>query len=199
MNRALMTTLTALAALGFAGAGQPTQPPPGHPAVGGQKEGEEIKQPPPAAPADVESLDAIVKAYYASISGGKGVARDWDRFRSLFQPKANLIAARPVGEHNSGLWVLSVEDFIGFNQTYFEKGGYFEKEVARRVETFGNIAQVWSTYESRHAAEEIDPYTRGIYSMQLLKDGDRWWIVNVYWDYERPDAPIPERYLESGS
>ena len=201
MNRALMTTLTALAALGLGGAAQPgAQTPPGHPPIGPKLENAEgLIEPPPANPGDVESLDAIVKAYFASMSGAKGEPRDWDRFRSLFQPMAHLIAARPVGDHHSGLFVLSVEDFVGVNKDYFEKGGYFEKEVARRVEAYGNIAQVWSTYEARHAADEPDPYLRGVYSIQLLKDGDRWWIVNVYWDYERPGMPIPEKYLESAS
>ena len=37
-----------------------------------------------ANPADVASLDAIMKAVYDAISGDAGVKRDWDRFRSLF-------------------------------------------------------------------------------------------------------------------
>lgn len=196
MNRALMTTLTAFAAFGLGGAGQPEAAmPPGHPQV--LQNDPDIVEPPEAAPADVESLDAIVKSYYASICGEKGEARDWDRFRSLFQPQAHLIAARPVGEKHSGLFVLSVEDFVGMNKNYFEKGGYFEKEVARRVEVFGNIAQVWSTYEARNSAAQPDPYLRGIYSFQLLKDGDRWWIVNLYWEFERPGNPLPKKYLET--
>jgi hypothetical protein len=56
---------------------------------------------------------------------------------------------------------------------------------------------VWSTFESRHNAAEPEPYIRGINSVQLLKDGDRWWVVNVFWDFEgsrrvparRSDAP----------
>ncbi len=189
--------------------------PPGHPPVGGVPEGHstvganpqghpdtierpraDVAEPPPAEVSDVESIDAIITAYYDSLSGAKGVERDWDRLRSLFQPLASLVAARPAGEGNTGIWVMKLEEFIAFNKQYFERGGYFEGEVARRVETFGNIAQVWSTYESRRF-ENGTPYSRGIYSIQLLKDGPRWWIVNVYWDYERPDAPIPEQYLES--
>ena len=171
------------------------QTPPGHPAVSPPQG--DYKEPPPAAPGDVASIDAIVTTYYDSISGPKGEARDWDRFRSLFAPPAQMIASRPNGHGGAGLWPLSPEDFITFNQKYFEGGGYFESEVARRTEQFGNIAHVWSTYESRQQAESPEPYSRGIYSIQLLKDGDRWWIVNMYWDYERDGAPIPEQYLET--
>ncbi|MFB3112623.1 MAG: hypothetical protein ACE10G_11370, partial [Gemmatimonadales bacterium] len=41
---------------------------------------------PPADPADVESVDAIVAAVYDVISGAAGQERDWDRMRSLFIP-----------------------------------------------------------------------------------------------------------------
>lgn len=193
MNRPMIAALIGATAFGLAATAQ--QAAPGHPTFEPQVDADH-PAPPPADPADVASIDAIVNAFYASISGAKGQVRDWDRFRSLFQPDAHLLAARPLEDGSTGLWVLSVEDFVGFNKNYFEKGGYFEKEAARRVENFGMIAQVWSTYEARHAAEEPDPYLRGIYSMQLLKDGDRWWIVNLFWDYERPNNPIPQKYLE---
>jgi hypothetical protein len=183
---------------------QPGQMPAGHPEVGGlpaghpdvmELENADVPVPPEANPADVESLDGIIKAYYETLSGPKGQARDWDRLRSLFQPMAGLVAARPVGDHNAGMWVMKLEEFIAFNKAVLEKGGYFEREIHREVQAFGNIAHVWSTYESRRPTEDTEPYSRGIYSIQLLKDGPRWWIVNVYWDYERPNAPIPGAYL----
>lgn len=167
----------------------------GHPAVGHPDPGDQGPMPPPARASDVESIDAILDAYYETISGPRGEERDWDRLRSLFKPMGRMIAARPAGENGAGLWALQLDDFIGFNQEYFEAGGYFETEVSRKVESYGNIAHAWSTYEARKVAE-APPYVRGIYSVQLLKDGDRWWIVNMYWDFERPDTPIPDRYLE---
>lgn len=49
-----------------------------------------------------------------------------------------------------------------------EKNGFFETAVAQRIETFGNIAHVFSTYESRHAPGE-KPYARGVNSFQLVR------------------------------
>jgi hypothetical protein len=92
---------------------------------------------------------------------------------------------------------VTITDYIGLNKTYFEKGGFMDKEVARRVESFGHMTQVWSTFESRHKADDVKPYIRGINSIQLLKDGDRWWVVNVFWDFEDDKTPIPEQYLQS--
>jgi hypothetical protein len=76
-------------------------------------------------------------------------------------------------------------------------GGAEVAKDSRRVEAYGNIAHVWSTYESRRGREMSDPYSRGIASIQLLKDGDRWWIISVFWDYERPDNKLPEKYQKS--
>ncbi|RMH14212.1 MAG: hypothetical protein D6695_01900 [Planctomycetota bacterium] len=175
---------------------QPDGPPAGHPSITDPgRQQQPLEPPPPADPADVESIDAIIKAYYESLSGPPGEDRDWDRFKSLFQPQARFIPCRPGQNGKASIWVLAVNDFVEINRTIMIKGGYFEKEVGRRVEQFGNIAHVWSTYEARKSGKEHVPYSRGIYSFQLLKDGDRWWFVTAYWDYERPEAPIPDKYL----
>lgn len=175
------------------------RPPTGHPSLSNptQNPEEEVKPSPPANPEDVASVDSIISTYYRAMSGGSGEERQWDRLGSLFLPKARMIACRPLDKGAADAWVLRIGDYIEFNRVYMQKGGYFEKEVARRVEAFGNIAQVWSTYEARKVADSPEPYSRGIYSFQLLKDGDRWWIVNAFWDYERPDSPIPENYLKT--
>jgi hypothetical protein len=150
-----------------------------------------------AAKADVESIDAIVAAVYEAISGPPG-GRDWDRLRSLFVPGARLIPAVPDSSGGAKAGVLSVEDYIKIAEAYFRENGFFEREAGHRTEAFGNIAQRWSVYESRRAAEDAQPFQRGINSFQLLKDGDRWWVVSIFWDNERPDSRIPEEYLQDG-
>src|ERR1700751_3032630 len=74
--------------------------------------------------------------------------------------------------------------------------GFYEKELARRTEQFGNIAHVWSIYESRHNEDDPEPFMRGINSIQLFNDGKRWWIVNIYWQQENAENPIPQKYLK---
>ncbi|MCL4222268.1 MAG: hypothetical protein KJZ65_12960 [Phycisphaerales bacterium] len=173
---------------------QPGSVPPGHPAIGAEPPPAEPS--PPAKPEDVASIDAIIGAYYAASSAAAGEPRQWERLHSLFKPDARMIACRPI-DRKADVWLLPIGDYIAFNAAYMQSGGYFEKEVARRVESFGHIAQVWSTYEARKLADSPEPYSRGIYSFQLLHDGDRWWIINAYWDYERPESPIPEKYLQT--
>src|SRR5450631_4388599 len=106
-----------------------------------------------ANPADVASIDAIINAAYDVISGPAGEKRDWDRERSLFIPDARLIpTAKKAGDdatHDVGLapQMLDVDAYIARVEPFFEKNGFYEKEIARRTEQFGQIAQVWSTYE----------------------------------------------------
>ena len=143
--------------------------------------------------ADVASRDSIVAALYESISGPAG-ARDWDRFRALFIPEAQLIAAFEKKDSTIGYKALSVQGYIDGADKYFKEHGFYEREVSRKLESFGNIAHVFSTYESRETADG-KPFERGINSILLLNDGSRWWVVTVYWEGERPDNPIPPRYL----
>ena len=148
---------------------------------------------PAPRPADVASRDALVAALYDSISGPAG-ERDWNRFRSLFLREAQLIATFKKKDGTLGYRVMSVEDYADHAGKYFKENGFFEKEVSRKVETFGDITHIFSTYESRKAADE-KPFERGINSIQLWNDGKRWWVVDVYWTGETPETPIPEKYL----
>jgi hypothetical protein len=150
----------------------------------------------PAAREDVESLDAILAAIYESISGAKGKTRNWDRFRSLFVPGARLIPTfkRPRGDFATR--VLTPEEFIASSGKFMEEQGFFERSIANHVETFGNIAQVFSVYEGRHDTADPKPFVRGINSIQLMNDGKRWWVVTIFWQAEDAENPLPKKYLD---
>lgn len=150
-----------------------------------------------ANPADVGSIDAILAAVYDVISGPAGKKRDWDRMRSLFIPGARLIPTGPRPGGAYGSRVLTVEDYVTRGSALFEKEGFFEKEIARKTESFGQIAHVFSTYEARHSPDE-KPFIRGINSIQLMNDGKRWWIVTIFWQAEDVQNPLPEKYLMKG-
>jgi hypothetical protein len=156
---------------------------------------------PVAKPEDVSSVGAIMDAVYNVISGPKGQPRDWDRMRSLFIPDARLIPARVIqppqgatATHADAI-ILTIDGYIERSSGNMTTNGFFERGIHNEVEQFGNIVQVWSTYESRHNADDPTPFARGINSFQLLKDGDRYWVVNIFWDSERPGNPIPYQYL----
>jgi hypothetical protein len=152
---------------------------------------------PPANPPDVESVDAILRALYDVISGPAGQRRNWDRMRSLFVPGARLIPTvrRQDGTRSHQVW--TVDQYISTVGPRLEEMGFFERELARRTERYGNIVHAFSTYDSKRAASDPQPFARGINSIQLWNDGRRWWVVTVFWESERPDNPIPARYMQS--
>lgn len=154
----------------------------------------------PAARAeDVGSMDAILAALYDVISGPAGQPRDWDRMRSLFAPGARLIPTGKRPDGSSVMLVWTVDQYITTAGSQLEKEGFFEREIGRHTDRYGNVVQVFSSYDSRHAKDDEKPFARGINSIQLHHDGARWWIVSVFWEGESPANPIPPEYLGAGA
>ena len=157
----------------------------------------------PPVPADAASADSIVAALYGSVSHGPDALPDFERMRGIFLPVGMLVPPKRLTED-----IFTTLDVDGFadrvkkgTAARKEKGeplGFVERELSRRTDCFGNVCQIFSTYESRNAASDEKPIQRGINSIQIVRDGRRWWIASVIWDVERPDNPIPAQYLTPG-
>jgi len=154
--------------------------------------------PPPTNP-DGASVDAILNALYESVSHPDGAEPNWSRMRGIFLPVGMLIPPKRANEDM--FTVLDVDQFRERVQkaqaAAKQKGepfGFFEKEVARKLDCFGNVCQAFSTYEARKAQADEKPFVRGINSIQMLNDGQRWWVASVVWDTERPNNPIRAQY-----
>ena len=129
------------------------------------------------------------------ISGDAGVARDWDRFRSLFHPSARMI---PTGRNRQGVLsarAITPEDYIRTNGPLLVQRGFHERELARRTEAFGPLLHAFSTYDSKTRVSDAQPFARGVNSIQLFNDGARWWVLTVAWAAEPPETPLPAAYL----
>lgn len=145
--------------------------------------------------ADVATTDAIVSAAYDVISGSAGKQRDWDRLRSLCVPDVRFVVATKPGS-DKPVHSLTLDEYISGADKYFAKEGFYERGMANHAEVYDRMAQVFSTYESRHDIKDPKPFQRGINSFQLVNDGKRWWIVDIFWEAESPEAPIPAKYLK---
>lgn len=146
----------------------------------------------------VQTLDSTIATLYGVISGEKGEERNWDLFRFLFHPDAKLIPTSKNQEGQLGARFLTAEDYIQNSGKWLVDNGFFEKEIHRTTDTFGPITQVFSTYESFRSESDDQPFMRGINSIQLLNDGNRWWVMNIYWAPESAENPIPDKYLPKG-
>ncbi len=143
----------------------------------------------------VKTLDSTIETLYGVISGDKGVKRDWDLFRFLFVDEAKLIPTRLI-EDKPALTFLTPDGYVERSGAWLEENGFFEKEITRKVETFGTITHVFSTYASFRTSQDTEPFARGINSIQLMNDGNRWWILTIYWLNESEEHPIPASYLK---
>lgn len=144
---------------------------------------------------NVATLDSTLETLYSVISGDAGVERNWDLFKYLFHKKAKLI---PTGKDQEGKIVaryMTPDDYIKSSGKWLLENGFHEVEINREVQTFGNVTHVFSTYESYRKKDDEEPFMRGINSIQLMNDGERWWIINIYWMQESNENPIPEEYL----
>jgi hypothetical protein len=194
MKFKLLTIAAALSLCNVAAAAQsPAAPPAAQQQPTPPKPPQDLSaQVPAPKPEDVKSIDSILAALYNVISGPAG-ERDWNRFRSLFLPGATLTSAGKDREGNIRIRPRTVEEYVKGAGGYFSQHGFFESPIVSRIQTFGNVAHVLSSYESRNAAGEA-PFARGINSFQLAYDGKRWWIVSILWDEERPDNLLPKEF-----
>ena len=191
--RSALLALPAILSFSFPAAAQsPSAKPPAQQ----QAPPQAAPNPPASVPAartdDVKSIDSILGALYGVISGPAG-ERDWDRFRSLFLPQGRLTSATKNQDGSFRVRPMSVEEYAKGAGSYFAQHAFYESPIVNRTETFGNVSQVFSSYESRHTPGEA-PFARGVNSIQLLYDGSRWWIVSILWDQERDDNPLPKEF-----
>ena len=135
-------------------------------------------------PSDVATLDAILHAFYETVSGAVGQARDWDRFRSLFLPGGRLMPVISSAGEKTGVRLLSTEEFIQRVEPIFAVEDFWERETSRQTETVGHFAHVLSLYDSLRSPDGA-PFEHGVNSIQLFNDGLRWWVVNVMWNTSR--------------
>ena len=144
-------------------------------------------------PDRASSIDAVIRLLYESITFPAGMNPDMDLFRSLFDTEARFIRITP-----EQIFEMSLEEFIGGFLRRIESGemrSFHESEIGRRTNTFGHIAQVFSTYQKGVNTQAQAEFGRGINCIQLFHDGLRWWISSILWEDENAETRIPDEYL----
>lgn len=144
----------------------------------------------------VKSLETTIGTLYLSLSGDKAEKRDWDLFKYLFYANAKLITTGVNYKKKLQAKYMTPEEYVKSSKSWMLKNGFYEKEINRIVHTYGDITQVFSTFEAYHSEDDKAPFLKGINSIQLLFDGNRWWIVNLLWTNETEGKPIPSEFLQ---
>ncbi|BAO77397.1 hypothetical protein [Winogradskyella sp. PG-2] len=137
-----------------------------------------------------------MNAYYDCISGPIGQKRDFKRFKNLFHPSANFTYSYWNKEQTKASTMVfkTADEFIE-KLDYLDKKGFYECEVANTINEFGSVIQVFSTYTFRAEDKSIESKT-GITSYEIFFDGDRYWILSMFWTIESERFKIPKKYLK---
>jgi hypothetical protein len=139
---------------------------------------------------DRTDIGTVIDAMYATVSGPAG-PRDWSMQREVFHPESRQIRTGLDAGGTPWMKIMGRDDYVADTTPYFMANDFYEVETARRIDVFGNMAQVWSVYEARRAPDDAEPERRGINSIQLYRDGDGLWsIVSMIWDNERPGVSV---------
>jgi len=142
---------------------------------------------------DRAAIDALLKALYEVISFDEGGEPDWQRMRALFSRNAHITRITPDGTD-----YLDLDGFQELAKESFDLGVYtrfFEIEVLRDERRFGGLSHVLSAYETRHSPNALEPFARGVNSLQLIREDDGWKVLSLFWDEERIDNPLELRTL----
>lgn len=141
--------------------------------------------------ADLAAIGAAVDEMYASISGPAG-PRDWSWQAKSFHPEARQIRTWLDDDGRPACKIMGLADYACDTSPFFAANPFYEVEIDRRIDLFGNMAHVWSLYEARTSPADADVERRGINSIQLFRDPDRGWrIISMIWDNEREGVTVP--------
>jgi len=139
---------------------------------------------------DVITIDALIKASYEVVSGEKGAKRQWNRDNNLHHPKA--IYSYFDREKQKQV-TMTLQEFHKETDEMVFGTAFYESEINREVRIFGTIAHVWSTYETK-LEKEGEVARRGINSIQLIYENNRWYIISLTFCGETNNNIIPKTF-----
>jgi hypothetical protein len=129
-------------------------------------------------------LDDLMRRFYEVISFEEGGAPDWLRMRDLFSEHARITRITP-----EAVDYMDLNTFRSMAEELIEVGaftGFYEHEVARRTDRFGDVMHVASAYETKISPDARDYLERGVNSLQLVREQGTWKIVSLCWDDHAP-------------
>lgn len=148
------------------------------------------------------SIDEVLNTLYDCISGPPG-GQDWKQDREIYHPRCVLVRTR-IEEGSPVAYPFSFDEFVEATKPILKDVSFYEIEIGRKVEIFGQIAHVYSSYEARETPEHPHIQFRGVNMIHLWNDGiggdgkpnGRWWIMGIIWDNEREGLDLPKEWLK---
>lgn len=142
--------------------------------------------------ARADPLASVIDRLWVALSNDPGKAADVQTLRTLFHPQARIHGIS-MKTGTPQLKIQTVEEFLA---QFVDPGadGFYEREVHRSTERYEDLAQVFSTVESRKVRTAPEPDAVGVNSLQLYRENGEWRILTLYYQLEKKTAPIPAHY-----
>jgi len=151
--------------------------------------GSAMAQAPDARCALPSEPEGIPVALDAAITG----PADKDRagMKALFIPEARMMFVSLGADGTPTYRLETLDDWIARVKA---RGHAMleEKQLKWRIERYGNIAQLWSSYALHSDGKQV---ARGINSIQAIKEAGGWRVTGIMVQAESATAPLPKEYL----
>jgi hypothetical protein len=111
--------------------------------------------------------------------------------KALLIPEARMIFVSPGTDGAPSYRIETLDDWIA----RFKTRGHAqseEKQLKFRIERYGNIAHLWSSYTLQSDGKQV---ARGINSIQAIKEAGGWRVTGIMVQAESTTAPLPKEYL----
>lgn len=155
-------------------------------------------------PAEFKTPDALIDSLYNAVTFGPGEECDFKKMEQIFLPGATFIMPpKPNVKRKIG----HLEDFFADWREFLSNPqmkeplaqfGFSERIANRRTDEFGDIAHSYVVFEVRFDKSAKNPLARGVDSIQMIKIDGRWWVSSINTQFQRPNVPLPRRFLDEG-
>lgn len=154
----------------------------------------------------VEAIRSLLARFYGLLSGPVGATRDWDAFKAMLHPEADMTVVQSLRARGRGVYRMPPDLYIEHSNPMMRRGGFFQSPIRTEIEVFGNLAHAWSTYRIATDAGDGtpgEPVARGVNSFQLVQDAADpdagWTILAVTWTMDTDDAGASDPESAGGS
>ena len=139
-----------------------------------------------ALPSEPEGIPAALDA---AITG----PADKDRacMKALLIPEARLMFVSIAADGAPSYKLETLDDWIARAKARGH-ARLEEKQLKFRIERYGNIAHLWSSYALQSDGKQV---ARGINSIQAIKEPGGWRVTGIVVQAESVTAPLPKEYL----
>lgn len=147
-------------------------------------------------PRDAAAIRAALDRLYAAFAFDAGGEADWDAIRAACAPGAAFLAPAGAGPARATGLPEFLDDFRAWCRSpEMSATGLHERILAVRLDAVGRIAHAWVGFEG-FVPGEAAPRTRGVDSLQLVRDGGRWLVLSFTTQYEEAGAELPGRFVK---